>query len=201
MAKDTRARMLETTARLLQHRGYHGTSLSDILEASGAPRGSLYFHFPGGKDQLVLEATRAAVEATTRELRDTLAMAKTPAQGVRTFVEAAAQILRETDYTFGCPVAPVILDATDSLPELAELCRQAFEEWVGLLRSSFVGAGIPDRRAHALALLVESSIEGLLLVARAYRDTSALITVAAELEAIVDAALPCGIQRSSAVGS
>ena len=55
MAKDTRTRMLETTARLLQHRGFYGTALSDILEQSGAPRGSLYFHFPGGKEQLVLE--------------------------------------------------------------------------------------------------------------------------------------------------
>ena len=65
MAKDTSARMIEATARMLQHRGYHGTALSDILEASGAPRGSLYFHFPGGKDQLAIEATRAAVEETT----------------------------------------------------------------------------------------------------------------------------------------
>ena len=62
MAKDTSARMIEATARMLQHRGYHGTALSDILEASGAPRGSLYFHFPGGKDQLAIEATRAAVD-------------------------------------------------------------------------------------------------------------------------------------------
>jgi len=62
MASETRTRMIETTARLLQHRGYHGTALSDILAASAAPRGSLYFHFPGGKDQLVIEATRAAAE-------------------------------------------------------------------------------------------------------------------------------------------
>ena len=141
MAKDTRARMLDTTARLLQHRGYYGTSLNDILEASGAPRGSLYFHFPGGKDQLVLEATRAAVEEATQALRGTLATATTPGQGVRAFVEAAARIMRDTDYTFGCPVAPVILDATDGFPELAELCRRAFEEWVGLMESSFVAAG------------------------------------------------------------
>ena len=62
--------MLETTARLLQHRGYHGTALSDILEESAAPRGSLYFHFPGGKDQIVMEATRAAVAKATLALRE-----------------------------------------------------------------------------------------------------------------------------------
>ena len=70
MAVDTRVRLIETTARLLQHRGYHGTSLSDILEASGAPRGSLYFHFPGGKDQLAIEATRAAERGDHQRLHE-----------------------------------------------------------------------------------------------------------------------------------
>lgn len=190
MAKDTRTRMIETTARLLQHRGYHGTALSDILAASGAPRGSLYFHFPGGKDQLVIEATRAAVEETTQVLRETLGKSKNPAQGVRAFVEMAAHIMRETEYTFGCPVAPVILDATSGLAELDALCRQAFEEWVGLFKDAFVEGGIPAKRAQALALLVESSLEGLLLIARAYRDVTPVMTVAIELEMIVESALP-----------
>src|SRR5262249_42685923 len=123
MAKDTRTRMIENTARLLQHRGYHGTSLSDILEQSGAPRGSLYFHFPGGKDQLTIEATRAAVDEATEALRAALAEAKTPGQGVRAYAEAAAPLMRETDYTFGCPVAPVILDAAGGVEDLAALCK------------------------------------------------------------------------------
>jgi len=190
MAKDTRARLLETTARLLQHRGYHGTSLSDILEESGAPRGSLYFHFRGGKDQLVLEATRAAVDETTEWLRGALANAKSPAQGARVYLEAAAGIMSESDYTFGCPVAPVILDANAGVPELAAVCRQAFEEWVGLLQNSFVEAGVPKRKAHALALLVQSSLEGLLLISRAYRDPSPLCIVAGELERVIEESLP-----------
>src|SRR5262249_60493649 len=104
MAKDTRTRMIETTARLLQHRGYHGTSLNDILEQSGAPRGSLYFHFPGGKGELAIEATRAAVAEATQALQQALAEAKTPARAVRAYAEAAARLMRDTDYTFGCPV-------------------------------------------------------------------------------------------------
>ena len=190
MAKDTRTRMIETTARLLQHRGYHGTSLSDILEQSGAPRGSLYFHFPGGKDQLAIEATRGAVDLATRELQEALAQAKTPAQGVRAYVDAAGRLLRETDYTFGCPVAPVILDAAGGVEDLAALCKQAFRTWAEMLRQAFVAAGMPARRADALALLVLAAIEGMLLLARAERDCGALTTVAAELEAIVAAALP-----------
>jgi TetR/AcrR family transcriptional repressor of lmrAB and yxaGH operons len=190
MARDTRTRMLEATARLLMHRGYYGTALSDILEASGAPRGSLYFHFPGGKDQLVVEATRQAVEDTSRFLRATLAEAAGPEEGVRRFFAAAAALLEETGYSFGCPVAPVILDAPEALPELEEICRRAFEEWVGLFAARFEAAGIPAGRAAALALLVEAAIEGLLVIARARRDTAAFEAVADELAALVAAAVP-----------
>jgi TetR/AcrR family transcriptional repressor of lmrAB and yxaGH operons len=190
VVKDTRTRMLEATAQLLQHQGYHGTSVSDILKESGAPRGSLYFHFPGGKNQLVVEATRANVNEFTQALRETLAKAKNPAHGVRAFVEAAATALRETGYTFGCPVAPVILDAPSGLTELSDMCQQALEEWIDLMRRSFVEAGVLNQRAYALALFVQSSIEGSLLIARAYRDPGPLVKVAAELEAVVEAALP-----------
>src|SRR5262245_8133408 len=190
MSKDTRTRMIETTARLLQHRGYHGTALSDILAESAAPRGSLYFHFPGGKHQLVIEATRAAAAEATQALRDALAEAKTPAQGVRAYAEMAARIMEESDYTFGCPVAPVILDANAGLAELAELCQQTFEDWLGLLRASFTAAGIRSRRAQALAVFVVSAIEGALVMARGYRDCGPLTIIGADLESVVTAALP-----------
>lgn len=190
MATDTRARMIGTTAKLLQHRGYHGTALSDILDASGAPRGSLYFHFPGGKDELALEATRAAIEETTGFLQQSIAEARTPAKAVRCFVDATARLMHESGYTFGCPVAPIILDGSTELGQFDELCRRTLKRWTEMLHHAFATSGIPARRAARLALLVVVSIEGALLMARAYRDCAPITELAAELEAIVAAALP-----------
>jgi TetR/AcrR family transcriptional regulator, lmrAB and yxaGH operons repressor len=189
MANDTRTRMLEATARLLRQRGYHGTSLNDILAASGAPRGSLYFHFPGGKDQLVIEVTRAAVAAVAGQLRDTLAAETSPGEAIRKIFATTAQMLDE-NFALGCPVAPVVLDGTSEVPQLVELTRQAFDEWIGLFQEAFARAGISHKRAHTLALLVESSIEGLMIIARTTRDSSALLSVADELAALVEAAAP-----------
>jgi TetR/AcrR family transcriptional repressor of lmrAB and yxaGH operons len=201
MAKDTRTRMLETTARLLLHRGYYGTALADILKESGAPRGSLYFHFPGGKDELVIEATRATIAKTTRALEETLARFADPAAAVRAYAEAAAELMRVSEYTFGCPVAPMVLDGEAGLRQLADLCRETFQDWSGLLRQAFVKAGIPKKRAEALALLAVSTIEGLLLIARAYRDVRPMLAVAAELEGIVAAALPKRRRQSATVSA
>ena len=190
MANDTRARMLETTGRLLQLRGYHGTGLNEILAESGAPRGSLYFHFPGGKDQLVIEATRASVERVTRHRREVLDKAASPAAAMRAFGKALAALLEETDYRLSCPIAPIVLDGNGEIAELAALSRETFEEWIELLRAAFVRAGIPDKRASRLALLTQSSFEGLLVIARAYHDTAPILETAEELVAVIEMATP-----------
>lgn len=188
MATGTRARMLEAAARLIQLRGYHGTALNDVLAESGAPRGSLYFHFPGGKDQLVLESTHAAVDRVTQHRRDILATASTPEAALRAFAEATAARLRETDYAVSCPIAPIVLDGTAGSPELSDLCRHTFAEWIDLLRAALVTAGIADERARALAMLIQSAFEGALVIARALRDDMPIRIVGEELAVAVESA-------------
>ncbi|TPM39521.1 TetR/AcrR family transcriptional regulator [Mesorhizobium sp. B2-3-4] len=192
MATDTRNRMIEATALLLRRRGYHGTSLNDILSASGAPRGSLYFHFPGGKDQLVIEVTRASVADVTERLGEALAAERDPAVAVHHIYQSVARMLEDNEFSLGCPIAPVVLDAPNDVPELIEICRSAFDQWIGLLRQAFMRAGVPERRAQALALLVESSLEGLMVIARATRDRAPLQAVADEVAALVEQAVLAG---------
>lgn len=198
MANDTRTRILETTGLLLRQRGYHGTSLNDILSASGAPRGSLYFHFPGGKDQLVIEVTRDSVARVTERLGEALAAEKDPAVAVHHIYQSVARMLEDNQFSLGCPIAPVVLDSPTDVPELADLCRSAFEQWIGLLREAFIRAGVPERRAHALALLVESSLEGLMVIARATRDRAPLHAVADEVAALIETAVLAGEVRQRA---
>lgn len=190
MATDTRDRILETTAGLLQRRGFHGTSLKDILDESGAPRGSLYYYFPGGKEQLALEATVRAIEEITRVLEELMRDGSDPAGAVRSYVEAAAAQLRDSGYTFGCPVAPIVLDVGAEPGALARACRDAFADWQRALREGFARAGIAERRAASLAVTVVSAVEGSLLLARAERSTEPLETIAGELSTLIEGALP-----------
>ena len=201
MATDTRTRMIEATALLIRQRGYHGTSLNDILSASGAPRGSLYFHFPGGKDQLVIEVTRASVADVTERLGAALSEESDPAVAVHHIYQSVARMLEENEFSLGCPIAPVVLDAPNDVPDLAEICRAAFEQWIGLLREAFMRAGVPERRAQALALLVESSLEGLMVIARATRDRAPLLAVADEVAALVEGAVLAGNRSEPAAAT
>ena len=190
MAKDTREYMIDTTAGLIHRRGFHGTSLNEILEQSGAPRGSLYYHFPGGKEELVLEATRQGVAIVTQVLKEVLTdSSPDPADGVRAFIEAAAHELRDSDYVFGCPVAPIVLDSPES-SALAEVCQEALEEWQQVFVEGLGSAGIERGRAESLATMIVCGLEGGLILARARRDTAPLDAVAEELASMVRSAVP-----------
>ena len=189
MAKGTRERMIETTAGLVHRRGFHGASLNEILLESGAPRGSLYYHFPGGKEELVLEATRHGVAFVTQVLKEVLTDSPDPAEGVRAFVEAAAHVLRDSGYVFGCPVAPIVLDSPES-SALAEVCQEALEEWQQVLVEGLGSGGIERGRAESLATMIVCGLEGGLLWARARRDIAPLDAVAEELASMVRSALP-----------
>ena len=189
MATDTREHMIETTASLVHRQGFYGTSLNEILLESGAPRGSLYYHFPGGKEELVLEATRQGVAMVTRLLKEVLTGSPGPAEGVRAFVEAAAHVLRDSGYVFGCPVAPIVLDSPES-SALAEVCQEALEEWQQVLVEGLGSGGIERGRAESLATVVVCALEGGLILARARRDIAPLDAVAEELASMVRSALP-----------
>jgi TetR/AcrR family transcriptional repressor of lmrAB and yxaGH operons len=188
MSEGTREHMIETTASLVHRRGFYGTSLNEILTESGAPRGSLYYHFPGGKEELVLEATRQGVAMVTQLLKEALTGSPEIAEGVRAFVEAAAHMLRDSGYVFGCPVAPIVLDSPES-SALAEVCQEALEEWEQVLVNGLGSAGIEPGHAESLATVIVCCLEGGLILARARRDIAPLDAVAEELASMVQSAL------------
>jgi TetR/AcrR family transcriptional regulator, lmrAB and yxaGH operons repressor len=188
MSESTREHMIETTASLVHRRGFYGTSLNEILTESGAPRGSLYYHFPGGKEELVLEATRQGVAMVTQLLKEALTGSPEIAEGVRAFVEAAAHMLRDSGYVFGCPVAPIVLDSPES-SALAEVCQEALEEWEQVLVNGLGSAGIEPGHAESLATVIVCCLEGGLILARARRDIAPLDAVAEELASMVQSAL------------
>src|SRR3989440_11061505 len=92
MTTDSRQRMIETAALVMRERGVEATSFSEVLARSGAPRGSIYHHFPGGKAQLIEEATRYAGEFTATGLATALAQ-EDPVAAIRALSASWGRIL------------------------------------------------------------------------------------------------------------
>lgn len=186
MANQTKDRMLQAATRLLQTRGYFGTGLNDVLAESGAPRGSLYFHFPGGKGQLALEATRAAVDEVTLATARTIAEAETPGAALRAISERIAELMRATNYEQSCPISPLIHDGGTDLPALLDLCREAFDTWMGLMGKMLEKSGLPPDRARTLALLAQTVFQGGAIVSRTHHDERMLHDAINEVARLIE---------------
>ncbi|GHJ48062.1 TetR family transcriptional regulator [Catellatospora sp. TT07R-123] len=181
----SREKMVKTAARLLSERGYAATSFQDVIARSGAPRGSIYHHFPGGKEQLAAEALRWYAERTRFQIPDGADPALTAVAG---YFAATAAWLRKTEFRGGCPFAGVALDVSPGEP-LYTLVAETFADWCRVLEHAFTAEGCPAPTARALASLVVAGAEGGLLLARAQRDTKPLDDVAAQVLAHLRATL------------
>src|SRR2546423_2286580 len=104
MAKHPRDRMIESALVLMGEYGVEATSFSQVIEHSGAPRGSIYHHFPGGKEQLIAEATRYAGDVVVKVATDAAEQHDDPAAAVDAIVEFWRNILYDSDFAAGCPV-------------------------------------------------------------------------------------------------
>ena len=182
-----RERMIRSAAVLFRERGVEGTSLSDVLEHSGAPRGSIYHHFPGGKAQLAEEATRYAGEFIAAGLAAALASDE-PVAAIRDFTAAWRGVLRDSDLDAGCPILAAALEG-DRSPGARDAAAAAFERWQELIAEAFEDQGLSGERARSLATLAIAAIEGGVVLARAQRSIEPLEQVADELEALAAEAL------------
>jgi TetR/AcrR family transcriptional repressor of lmrAB and yxaGH operons len=183
MATDSRQRMIETAAVLMRERGVEATSFSEVIARSGAPRGSIYHHFPGGKAQLIEEATRYAGEYTAAGLAGAL-WQDDPVAAMRALTGGWLKLLRKSDYGAGCPVVAASLEGA-AAPGAREAAGAAFSRWRQLLAGALEPHGLSGERARSVATLVISSIEGAVVLARATRSLDPVKRVASELEALI----------------
>lgn len=172
--------MIWSAALLMRKHGVEGTSFSDVIERSGAPRGSIYHHFPGGKAQLIEEATRYAGDFTASGLAAALAE-KDPATAIHEFVTAWGAALRRSEFSAGCPVVAASLGGS---AEARAAAGAAFSRWEDVLSQALERHVDPDR-ARQLATLVIAAVEGAVVMVRAQRSTAPLERVSAQLERVL----------------
>jgi TetR/AcrR family transcriptional repressor of lmrAB and yxaGH operons len=182
MTGDTRKKMVRSAAELIRTRGFNAASFSEVVAASGAPRGSIYHHFPRGKEQLAEDAIRWTSDRALKYQRS--CPAKTPEGVLDWFADMWRQIVVASGGAEGCVVAGVAID-TGAGEELIGLVRDTFRAWVDLLAAQLVVTGLPRRRARPVGMAAVAGMEGALILCRAERSSAPLETVAAELKRLV----------------
>ncbi len=180
--------MVASSALLIRERGAHPTAIADVLERSGAPPGSAYHYFPGGRTPLLCEAVDYAGEDVAAELR----AAASALDALDYLFESYRKQLQRSDFRAGCPVVAVAAEAGDpDRPEQAksviDRAAAAFARWRAEIEQRLRSDGVPAQRADSLAMLVLSSFEGAVVVARASRELAPLDLAQTELRSLLSA--------------
>lgn len=160
--------MVQAAGESIRRRGIAATSFTDVLQAAGAPRGVIYHHFPGGKEELVQTAVKATGESVALELASLRPEAQSAEAVVRAFAELVRPAVLESVGGAGCAIAAAVtVTVTDFDRGWALAAREALELWRSALVERLVAAQVPSDRAADLASLLLITLEGSHIACRA----------------------------------
>ncbi|MGB9304250.1 MAG: TetR/AcrR family transcriptional regulator [Mycobacterium sp.] len=182
---DTRNRMLISAAEVMRERGAAGVTIDAVLARSGAPRGSVYYHFPDGRNQILTEALRYAGDAITATIDD--AVERGAMALLRGYVDFWEALLIECDFSAGCPVVAAAIASADEELELSTEAGVILGRWCTALTQAFVADGFDESDAASLAVMSIAALEGAIVLCRSTRSVGPLRQVGEQLEFLIKA--------------
>ncbi|MGV9616254.1 TetR/AcrR family transcriptional regulator [Nocardia xishanensis] len=183
---DARRRMIEGAIDSLRVHGASATSVDRVLASTGAPRGSVYHHFPGGRTQLINDAVTTAGDIMAGYI-ERLTRDSDPVEALEKFADMWRTTLRDSQFRAGCPIFAVAVETNDDAPEFARAAAAVFERWHAALIDVLTRHEVPADRARRLAILTVASFEGAIALCRVQQSIDPLDDAVAELRALYPA--------------
>lgn len=162
------------TARLMSRRGYAAVGLNEIVAKSGAPKGSLYHHFPEGKEQLAAEAVAWSAGQFAATLEQEIARAASMAEAIGNVVETVAGWMERSGFKDGSPITIVAVETGAFVEKLRLACSAGYEAWTDLLAQGLQSEGKGAQEAADLALWAVGSVEGAIILSRTQKSAEPL---------------------------
>jgi TetR/AcrR family transcriptional repressor of lmrAB and yxaGH operons len=170
--------LVRTAMRLFRRQGYASTGLQQIVDESGAPKGSLYHYFPSGKEALGESAVVMAGGLIHEMLSDLAARHADPEAFLRAYCRTLAGWMEESGFQSGCPIATTLLETAPRSPGITAAGRAAIDSWIEVVGGVLAKAGMEAREARRRAQLIIAAMEGALILARIRRSARPILDVA-----------------------
>lgn len=181
-----RDQIVETTCELLDLQGYHATGLNEIVRTSGSPKGSLYYYFPGGKEELTEEALEHVGGIVRKRIESHLKLVPAPAKAICDFIRLVAVNVEASGYKSGGPITTVALETAATSDRLRATCERIYASWQRLFRLKLEAGRLQSEQAEELATLTLASLEGGILLCRTQRSPEPLRQIANALQMLIE---------------
>ncbi|MEW5870061.1 MAG: TetR/AcrR family transcriptional regulator [Chloroflexota bacterium] len=183
---ETRTQILLTMARLIEKQGYHATGLNEIIRESGAPKGSLYYYFPDGKEQIGAEAILESGKIIANRLRGFLEQDLLPAEAIHSFMTQLANGMEASNFTLTSPLTTATIETAVTCERINQACREAFDLILTAFKDKFLASGFSETQSVEMALYVTTVIEGGILMSRTYHQIEPLRLAAKHIKAYLE---------------
>ncbi len=186
----TRQQIVEKTSALLERQGYHATGLNQIVAESETPRGSLYYYFPQGKEELAAEAIDFNAQQIAEHTRRSLAAHADPVEAIYQHLLHVAEHVERGNCAAGAPIAAVALETACHSERLRTTCQAAYAAFRLPFEEKLLAGNFPVERVYALALTITAAWEGAMILSRTERSARPLRIVAEEIRALLLSGAP-----------
>lgn len=180
----TREKLIRTTASLVSKHGYFGTGITEILEQTNVPKGSMYHHFPKGKDQLIIASIDYSGAIMQEKYKNAL-RSKGAIEGLSAIIDVLIKEMEKSNFQHGCPIATVALDVSAHHEEIRKVCQQIYLDWQEGLSQYLSSRAIS--KPMEKSKLFFTMVEGAFILSKAQRDLSFLEIQKNYLERILNA--------------
>jgi AcrR family transcriptional regulator len=186
-----RERVVRTAAALIRRQGVTATGMREVVAEAAAPRGSLQYYFPGGKDQLVAEAVRWSAESAAQRVTDHMTTTARPSPA-GLFAAMAQQWINEFErsgFSAGCPIVATAAETIAENDEMRDVLASALDAWRSAVTAALRRMQLPPARARTLSGVMISALEGAIVQARITRQVTPLRDVVRVLSPVLDDAV------------
>lgn len=171
-------KIMETAAQLFEKQGYNATGLNEIIRESGAPKGSIYYYFPEGKEQIGAETALWSAVQMAERIRFGLSQSNKPEEAVRLLGYGIADAIEKSGYTAGGPLMILAAESAVSSERLNAACRQGYNLMLAAFSEKLFGN-------NDLAQFVLSTLEGAIFLSRVNHSGDPLRSAAENLKTTI----------------
>ncbi|WCL50579.1 TetR/AcrR family transcriptional regulator [Leptospira sp. GIMC2001] len=173
----TKQKMIEATAISLEENGYLATGINEIVQMADIPKGSLYFHFPGGKEELASLALKHSGREFSALFQKILVTSSSPMDATRRIFQALEKRIVDSDFKKGCPIVISALESMQTESKVQSVCKSIYNEWIIGFENYFISQGYTKNQGHDLSVSLFALWEGGLLLAKLQKSNIALRSV------------------------
>lgn len=182
---EARERIIQTAAYLFQLQGYHATGLNQIIKESGSPRGSVYYHFPNGKEELAIEAVKYTGEYIEKQIKESMAKSLDPVEAIQHFISVTANQFNDPKHIEGIPVGLLASETALISEPLRCTCVEVFKTWADIFADKLMQHGYEKDEAEELGMTINSMIEGGVMFSLAHKDKEPLLLISNQIPYIL----------------